>query len=267
MSRVLVVGGTGLAGRAVTAEAIERGHEVVVAARRVPDDDADQYVNGAAYVTADLVTGDGLEEAVDGVDVIIDTSNATGKQAQHVFATGAQNLVHTAARFGVHRAVLLSIVGVDRSAYGYYRAKAAQERAYLDSPLDARVVRATQFHDFVTAIFDRGRPLGALVAPTGTRFQPIAVGDVARTLVDVAEGAGEPGGIINVGGPTVESARSLAEQWKRGSGTRRFIMPVRLGGALGATWRAGRNLAPEHAVDDGLGYGAWVSATSGDSSR
>lgn len=259
MSRVLVVGGTGLAGRAVTAEAVDRGHDVVVASRRVPDDDSDQYVTGATYVTADLVTGAGLEEAVDGVDVIIDTSNALGKQAANVFATGAQNLVHTAARFGVRRAVLLSIVGVDRSAYGYYRAKAAQERAYLDSALDTRVVRATQFHDFVTAIFDRGRPLGALLAPTRTRFQPIAVADVARVLVDAAEGAGEPDSVRHVGGPQVESARSLAEQWKNASGTRRYILPVRLGGALGSTWRAGRNLVPEHAID-GVGYGTWLDS-------
>ncbi|GAA2062191.1 SDR family oxidoreductase [Leifsonia soli] len=257
MSRVLVIGGTGLAGRAVTAEAVERGHEVVVAARRVPDDDSEQYVLGAAYVTADIVTGDGLEEAVDGVDVLIDTSNAVGKQAAHVFATGAQNLVHTAARFGVRRAVLLSVVGTDRSAYGYYRAKAAQERVYLDSPLDTRVVRATQFHDFVTAIFDRGRPLGAILAPSGVRFQPIAVTDVARVLVDAAEGAGEPDSVIAIGGPRVESARDLAEQRKRASGSRRYILPIRLGGALGSTWRAGRNLAPEHAVD-GVGYGAWL---------
>lgn len=259
MSRVLVVGGTGLAGRAVTAEAIERGHDVVVAARRVPDDDSDQYVLGATYVTADVVTGAGLEEALDGVDVVIDTSNAVGKQAAHVFATGAQNLVHTAARFGVRRAVLLSVVGTDRSAYAYYRAKAAQEQVYLGSPLDTRIVRATQFHDFVTDIFDRGRPLGAILAPSGVRFQPIAVADVARAVVDAADGAGEPDGVIHIGGPRVESARSLAEQHKRASGSRRFILPIRLGGALGATWRAGRNLAPEHAVD-GVGYGAWLES-------
>ncbi|MGO4594094.1 SDR family oxidoreductase [Leifsonia sp. 2TAF2] len=260
MSRVLVVGGTGLAGRAVTAEAVERGHDVVVAARRVPDDDSDQYVTGATYVTADIVTGDGLEEALDGVDVLVDTSNGVGKQAANVFATGAQNLVHTAARFGVRRAVLLSIVGADQSAYAYYRAKAAQERAYLEPALDTRIVRATQFHDFVTAIFDRGRPLGALLSPTGTRFQPIAVSDVARVLVDVVEDeSGEPDRVIHVGGPRVESARSLAEQHKRASGSRRFILPIRLGGALGSTWRAGRNLVPEHAVD-GVGYGTWLES-------
>jgi len=259
MTRVLVVGGTGLAGRAVTSEAVDRGHDVVVASRRVPDDDAPAFVEGAQYVTADLVGGVGLEEAVDGVDVLIDTSNGSGKQAAHVFAVGSQNLLHTAARFGVRRAVLLSIAGIDGSRYPYYRAKLAQERVYAESPLETHVVRATQFHDFVTAVFERGRPFGALIAPAGTRFQPISVDDVARALLDDAELEGAPDSVRTVGGPAVESARALAEQWKAAKGSRRPILPLRLAGPLGATWRAGRNLAPEHAVD-GVDYAAWLSA-------
>ncbi|MFF2051534.1 SDR family oxidoreductase [Leifsonia sp. NPDC058194] len=259
MPRVLVVGGTGLAGRAVTSTAVDRGHEVVVAARRVPDDDAPAYVEGVHYVTADLVGGAGLEEAVDGVDAIIDTSNGSGKQAARVFALGSQNLLHTAARFGVGRAVLLSVAGIDGSRYPYYRAKLAQERIYAESHLETHVVRATQFHDFVTAVFERGRPFGALIAPAGTRFQPISVDDVARALVDDAELVGAPDSLRTIGGPAVESARSLAEQWKAASGSRRPILPLRLGGPLGAAWRAGRNLAPEHAVD-GADYAAWLSA-------
>ncbi|WP_348787516.1 NAD(P)H-binding protein [Leifsonia sp. NPDC080035] len=259
MPRVLVVGGTGLAGRAVTADAVARGHDVVVASRRVPDDDAPGYVTGAVYVAADLVSGAGLEEAVDGADVLIDASNGAGRRAAHVFATGAMNLVQTAARFGVGRAVLLSIAGIDDARYPYYRAKLAQERIHLDSALETRIVRATQFHDFVTAIFERGRRFGTVTAPSGTRFQPIAVDDVARVLVDAAEGAGEPNGIVTIGGPRVESARSLARQWKQASGTRRPVLPVRLTGPLGSAWRAGRNLAPEHALD-GLGYDAWLGA-------
>ncbi|GAA4149396.1 SDR family oxidoreductase [Leifsonia shinshuensis] len=259
MSRVLVVGGTGLAGRAVTAEAVSRGHQVVVAARRIPDDDAPGYIEGAAYVTADLVTGAGLEEAVDGVDVLIDASNADGRRASHVFAHGSRNLLHTAARYGVGRAVLLSIAGIDGSRYPYYRSKLLQEATYLDSPLEVRVVRATQFHDFVTSVFERGRRVGMLTAPSGTRFQPIDVTDVARVLLDAAEGAGEPGSIRTIGGPRVESARSLARQWKDASGTRRPIFSVRLTGPLGSTWRAGHHLAPEHAVD-GTGYAAWLRA-------
>ena len=109
------------------------------------------------------------------------------------------------------------------------------------------------------AVFERGRPFGTLIAPAGTHFQPIATADVARVLVDAAEGAGEPDSVRTIGGPRVESARSLAEQWKAASGSKRPIVPVRLAGPLGSTWRAGRNLAPEHAVD-GVGYGAWVSS-------
>ncbi|GAB3577163.1 NAD(P)H-binding protein [Leifsonia lichenia] len=258
MTRVLVVGGTGLAGRAVTSEAIARGHDVVVASRRVPDDDSEQYVDGAVYETADVVSGDGLEAVLDGVDVLVDTTNGSGRTAAHVFAHGSQNLLHTAARFGVHQAVLLSIVNVDRSTYPYYRAKAAQERVYRESPLNTRILRTTQFHDFVSAIFARGT--AAIVpAPTKTSFQPIAVSDVARLLVDAAEGQGEADSTLTVGGPRVETARALAEQWKAATGARGAIVPVRLGGALGSFLRAGENLIPGNALP-GIDYGTWLSS-------
>jgi uncharacterized protein YbjT (DUF2867 family) len=260
MPRVLVVGGTGLAGHAVTAEAIDRGHEVVVASRRVPDDDSAEFVPGADYRSADLVTGTGLEEVLDGVDVLIDTSNGTGRAASHVFASGSQNLLHTAARFGVPQAVLLSIVNVDRSAYTYYRAKAAQERNYEDSALETRIVRSTQFHDFVTSLFQRRGRFGVIAAPAKISFQPIAVTDVASILVDAAEGRGAANAIRTVGGPRVETSRELAEQWKSATGARGSIVSARLGGALGVTWRAGDNLVPRDAID-GVSYADWLTST------
>jgi uncharacterized protein YbjT (DUF2867 family) len=259
MPRVLVVGGTGLAGRAVTAAAIDRGHDVVVASRRVPDDDSAEFVPGADYRSADLVSGDGLEDVLDGVDVLVDTSNGAGRAASHVFATGSQNLLHTAARFGVRQAVLLSIVNVDRSAYRYYRAKAAQERNYQDSALETRIVRATQFHEFVSSIFQRGG-LGIIPAPAKTSFQPIAVTDLASILMDAAEGRGAANATRTVGGPRVETSRELAEQWKSATGARGSIVSTRLGGALGATWRAGDNLVPRDAID-GVGYADWLSSS------
>ncbi|MEO7017460.1 MAG: NAD(P)H-binding protein [Leifsonia sp.] len=257
MPRVLVVGGTGLAGRAITAEAVQRGHNVVVASRRVPDDDAEAFIPGADYRVADIVTGDGLEEALDGVDVLVDAANATGRGASHVFASGSQNLLHTAARFGVHRAVLLSIVNVDRSEYPYYRAKAAQERSYEDSALETRILRTTQFHEFVSSLFQRGSRLGVIPAPSKTRFQPIAVTDVARILVDLVEGTGDANSTLTVGGPKVQTSRELAEEWKAATGTRGAIVATRIGGQLGSTWRAGQNLVAERAID-GLAYADWL---------
>lgn len=260
MARVLVVGGTGLAGRAIAGEAVERGHDVVVASRRVPDDDGPAYVPGAVYATADLVTGDGLEEAVDGVDVLIDASNGTGREASHTFMAGSQNLLHTAARFGVGHAVLLSIVNVDRSGYGYYRAKAAQERAYHDSPIESRIVRTTQFHDFLASMFASGARMGVIPAFTKVRFQTIAVADVARILLDAAEGSGPSNATRTVGGPRIQTSRALAEAWKAATGSRAVIAGVRQAGALGASWRAGENLAPDQAID-GLDFEGWLSST------
>jgi uncharacterized protein YbjT (DUF2867 family) len=260
MARVLVVGGTGLAGRAITSEAVARGHDVVVASRRVPDDDSDSYVPGAVYSTADVVTGDGLEEAVDGIDVLIDASNGAGREAGHTFTVGAQNLLHTAARFGVGHAVLLSIVNVDRSGYSYYRAKAAQERTYQDSPLETRIVRTTQFHDFIASLFASGARVGVIPAFSKVRFQTIAVPDVARILVDAAEGGGPSNATRTIGGPRIQSARELAEAWKAATGSRAVIAGVRQPGALGTAWRAGDNLAPDQAID-GTDFDAWLSST------
>ncbi|MFF1572873.1 SDR family oxidoreductase [Leifsonia sp. NPDC058292] len=259
MPRVLVMGGTGLAGRAVTVEALARGHEVVVASRRVPNEDAAEYVPGVQYRSADVVTGDGLEEALERADVFIDATNGMGRDASHVLAFGSQNLLHTAARFGVHRAVLLSIANVDLSAYKYYRAKTAQENNYIASPLETRILRTTQFHDFVTSFFRRGARFGLIPAPAKISLQPIAVSDVARLLVDAAEGRGEAD-TRTVGGPRIETSRALAEQWKSATGARGAIVATRLPGAIGASWRAGENLVPENAID-GLGYSEWLSST------
>ena len=260
MARVLVVGGTGLAGRAISAEAVGRGHDVVVASRRVPDDDDAAYVPGAVYATVDLVTGDGLEEAVESMDVLIDASNGAGREAGHTFTAGSQNLLHTAARFGVGHAVLLSIVNVDRSGNAYYRAKAAQERTYHDSPIESRIVRTTEFHEFLASIFASGARVGFIPAFTKVSFQTIAVPDVARILVDAAEGGGPSNSTRTVGGPRIQSSRALAEEWKAATGSRAVIAGVRQPGALGASWRAGENLAPDQAIN-GIDFDGWLSAT------
>ncbi len=260
MARVLVVGGTGLAGREIASSAVERGHDVVVASRRVPDDDAPAYVPGAVYATVDLVTASGLEEALEGIDVLIDASNGVGRSSSHVFTVGSQNLLHTAARFGVGHAVLLSIVNVDRSSYAYYRAKAAQEQIYRDSPLETRIVRTTQFHNLVASIFASGARVGFIPAFSKVRFQTIAVTDAARVLLDAAEGAGPPDVTRTVGGPLVQTSRELAKIWKTATGARGAIIGIRPPGSLGAAWRAGENLVPDQAVS-GLTFEDWIRST------
>jgi uncharacterized protein YbjT (DUF2867 family) len=259
VARVLVVGGTGLAGREVTAEAARRGHDVTVASRRVPDDDSEAYVPDVEYAAVDIVTGDGLDEALDGIDVLIDTTNGVKRSSRSVLTIGAQNLLHGAARWGVGQAVLLSIVNVDESSYSYYQAKTLQERIYRDSILESRVVRATQFHDFVSSLFSSGARYGLIPAFSRVRFQPIAVRDVARVLVDAAEGATAPGAVTSVGGPEVLTSREMAEEWKRATNAHGVIVSSPLPRGLGASWRTGRNLVPEHKVGTTT-YSEWLTS-------
>lgn len=246
MSRVLVVGGTGLAGRQVAEQAVSRGHQVSVGSRHVPA--AEDRVPGVEYHCLDLVAARGFENALEGVDVLIDTSNGTSGAQRDVLTEGALNLMHAAARWGIGRAVLLSIVNVDRSGYAYYRAKATQETAYRESLLETRVVRATQFHDLVASLLASGRRVGVIPAFPGISLQPIAVSDVARILVDTAEGAGSPNSTSTIGGPEVLGMRALAALYKRATGSRSLIVGLPLPGELGAFWRSGGALVPQHAV-------------------
>jgi uncharacterized protein YbjT (DUF2867 family) len=259
VSRVLVVGGTGLCGRQVTLEAVRRGHEVSVASRRVPADGDPAYVAGVRYVMADLVSAHGLEAALDLNDVLIDTTNGMGRSSSTLLTVGALNLLHAAARWGIGHAVLLSIINVDKSNYSYYRAKAAQEQIYRESALETRIVRTTQFHDLVTSFFERGARFGLIPALSGVRFQTIATADVARILVDAATGVGEPDATETFGGPQVLTTRQMAEEWKRGTRRRGLIVPAPVPGSLGRLWKSGGNLAPDRAAGT-ISYADWLTS-------
>jgi len=275
MTTIAVVGGTGQAGRAVVHEAAGRGHDVRVVSRRRPE-----HLDGAAHHAVDLLAddagqvGDALAAVFDGADAVVDASNGMSPQAQAVFTTGARRVAEAAGRAGVGRVVVLSIAAVDESAYAYYRAHAEQERVYAAGPVPATVVRATQFHEFLGIFFGPDSRLGAwsrlgvLPYPRGCRFQTIDVRDVARALVDAAEGA-DPLGVApapgpsgaptaTVGGPEVRDARSMARAWGRAHRSRRLAVGVPLPGPLGEFFRAGRHLVPGGAVG-ATTYDQWLA--------
>ncbi|MCX7522145.1 NAD(P)H-binding protein [Microbacterium sp. STN6] len=254
---MLIVGGTGRVGTAVAAQAVERGHEVVALSRHAPAEGS--AIPGVRYVQLDLLTAVDFDEAMEGVDVLVDTTDGVSRASGRVFTQGSANLLHAAARWGIARAVLLSIVNVDRCNLRYYRTKTAQESAYRESVLETRIVRATQFHDLVTGVFRTGAKGGIVPAFGGVRLQPIAIDDVASILVDTAEGAGRAETTFTVGGPEVLSFREMAAQWKAATGSRGLVLRLRMPGAIGAFWRSGGALIPEHAVGL-ITYRQWLQA-------
>ncbi|KUL37496.1 NmrA family transcriptional regulator [Streptomyces sp. NRRL F-4489] len=233
---ILVTGGTGRLGRALVPQLLSAGHPVRVLSRRPATAPDTQGFRG------DLLTGEGLDEAVAGASVIVHC--ATGNGRSDIKAT--RNLLHAALRGGRPHLLYVSIVGVDRVGLSYYRAKLACERLVADSGLPWTVQRTTQFHELIVWMCTSQRWLPAIVMPGGVSFQPVDTGEVAVRLAALA-GAPPAGRAPDMGGPEVRRAADLARAYLRSRGARRPVLPVPMPGVAMRAYRAGEHLAPEHA--------------------
>ncbi|WP_344631241.1 SDR family oxidoreductase [Streptomyces glaucosporus] len=238
---VLVTGGTGTLGRRVVRRLPEEGRAVRVLSRRPrPTGDREPY----DWATGDLSTGEGIDAAVAGVEAIVHCATTIGRG--DVAAT--RRLVDAARRSGGDpHLVHISIVGVDRVPFVYYRAKLAAERIVAESGLPWTVLRATQFHDLIAGIVDAQRMLPVTLALGGVRFQPVDAGEVADRLAALAVG-GPAGRVPDVGGPQVRDHRELTRVTLRARGRRRPVLPLWLPGAVFRAYREGGHLAPDRAV-------------------
>ncbi|MFF8646163.1 SDR family oxidoreductase [Streptomyces sp. NPDC015345] len=172
ISRFAVAGATGRLGRHVVDVLTERGHQVVPMSR----------ANGV-----DIITGEGLAEALAGADVIIDVASwhaSEQRAATEFFRTATHNLHEGGRRAGVGHVVAMSIIGVDRTTAGFGAAQQVHEAAHLSGPLPARILRAAQFHEFVGQLLDWQRGGVAYIPTWPCRL--VAARTVAETLVDLA---------------------------------------------------------------------------------
>ncbi|CCK32664.1 secreted protein [Streptomyces davaonensis JCM 4913] len=196
--KIVVIGGTGLIGSQVIALLRENGHEAVPA---------------APSTGVDTLTGEGLDQALKGADVVVDVSNSPSFEADAAldFFTGsARNLFAAEKEAGVRHHVGLSIVGVDQvPGYGYYLAKVAQEDAVRGSGVPYSLVRATQFFEFIGPVMGMSTE-GTEVRLPSLRLRPIASSDVAAAVARAAEG--EPtNGIRSIAGPEIHGLDRLGE--------------------------------------------------------
>jgi uncharacterized protein YbjT (DUF2867 family) len=139
------------------------------------------------------------------------------------------------------------VSGIDRAMFGYFAAKLAAERIVADSGLPWTTLRATQFHDLMSATARGMAKLPVIPVPAGFRVQPIDAGEVADRLVELA--LGEPAGLVpDMAGPRVYGMAELVRGYLGAHGTHRPIVPVRFPGKAARAFRDGANLAPDRAV-------------------
>jgi uncharacterized protein YbjT (DUF2867 family) len=183
--KIVVIGGTGLIGSKTVTILRQRGHQVVAASPQ-------SGVN--------TLTGEGLDEALAGGQVVVDLANSPSfedKAVLEFFRTSEGNLLPAEEAAGVRHHVALSIVGIDRSDNGYFRAKVAQEKLIEASGIPYTIVRSTQFMEFLGGIADSSAA-GNTVRLPPVSFQPIAADDVAVADAALAE---PRNGIVEIAGP------------------------------------------------------------------
>ncbi|MGG4142662.1 NAD(P)H-binding protein [Paenibacillus algorifonticola] len=186
--KIVVIGGSGLIGTKLVHNLRELGHEAVVAS-------PSRGVNA--------VTGEGLAEALDGAQVVVDVANSPSFEDKAVlafFEASSRNILAAERAAGVKHHVALSVVGTDGlQQSGYFRAKLAQEQLIEASGVPYTIVRATQFFEFVTGIIYMSTE-GERVRLPSALVQPIFSEDVAAALVDYAIGS-PVNGIVDLAGP------------------------------------------------------------------
>lgn len=187
--KIAVIGGTGLIGSQVVKNLNAAGH---------------QAVPHAKSTGVDVISGEGLDTAVAGADVVVNVTNSPtfDEASPAFFQTSMDNLLTAAHKAGVGHFVILSIVGVDEvPALDYYRAKVLQEKLLMGGPVPYSIVRATQFMEFMDAVLSWTAD-GDTVRLPATPIQPIAAKDVAEAVAQVAAGA-PLNGIRNIAGPDI----------------------------------------------------------------
>lgn len=249
--KIVVVGGTGLIGSKVVTRLAGTGHQVLAASR-------------ATGVNS--YTGEGLAEALDGAEVVVDLSNSSYTDesgALEFFYGSTLNLLTYGEAAGVRHHVALSVVGTDRlaaSERGYFFAKDAQERLIRTSSLPYSLVHATQFFEFVRSIGDAATRDNR-VRLAHALLQPIAGDDVATAVADTALAA-PTNTTAEFAGPEVFELAALVRMELHARRDPREVLPDPLARYFGASLTETELLPAADAFRFPTRFSDWLSTVA-----
>jgi uncharacterized protein YbjT (DUF2867 family) len=233
---ILVTGGTGVLGSKV----VERLKVARIEPRILSHSGRPSTIKG------DLLTGEGLEEAVRGIDTIVHCASSPYRKARRTDVEGTKRLLEAALRSGVSHVVYISIVGIDRArSYPYYRVKVETEKVVEDSKVPHTILRATQFYDLVFMAVRALARLPVVPVPKGLIGQPIDSGEVAGRLVELTL-SGPAGRVPDVGGPEIRTTEDIARSYLKEMGSRKKAVAFPLPGKTAHAMREGALTCPEN---------------------
>lgn len=245
MNRILVTGGTGHLGQKVVNSLLSKEQKINILSTKILSSDN----KNITYHTGNLAENTGLKEATNDIDIIIHcASNPRNFQGADI--EGTENLLKVVDNSKIKHLVYISIVGIDKSEYPYYKAKLQVENLLSKSQLPYTIVRTTQFHNFVlnmiqNLINETSNKDSILKIPKGLKFQPIATKEVAELLATIS--LGQPKGLLSdFGGAEILSFEEITTIYLKAFQLNRQIQLEMTNDIRHELFRSGVNLCPDH---------------------
>lgn len=242
MKNVLVTGGTGNLGKQVVDYLQRKNYSVCVLSTKESTFRRKDFL----FVRGDLSTNTGLDKATSQADIIIHCASDP-RNFEQVDLVGTRNLLQSINRAITQHIIYISIVGVNKSTYPYYRTKFAAEELIANSGIPYTILRTTQFHNFILSIlksFINSQLNGVASIPSGMRFQSVDVREVAGMLVDNLE---HPAGLLpDFGGPQILTFEDMVQSYLNVTKTNVKIEVTDIAGEQFDLFRSGVNLSPNN---------------------
>lgn len=192
----------------------------------------------------DIITGEGIEDACRGKQIIFHLASSTKKPYGKGDVWGTKKLVLAAQKNNIEHFIFISIVGIEKVPLNYYRYKLEAEEVIKQSGIPYTILRTTQFHELIDMLMQNflKYPIGVL--PMKAKNQPIETRIVAEELYKISQK--KPlNGILNLGGVEVLNFKQMAKKWQQATGKKRIIIPIPIVGKFLSSVKDGDLTCPE----------------------
>lgn len=243
MASVLITGGTGTLGKQLCAQLDTHGVQYQVGTRKSN--------LGEKYITMDLVQNVGVSDAIAGKEIIFHLATDMKKET-----VATQNLIRALGTNSDVHLIYISIVGIDKVPFPYYKRKLASENVIKQSGIPYTILRATQFHEFANNILETLLKYRVGFLPKKIVLQTIGSEVVASELYKISKRKAQ-NATNEIGGPIIQNLNQMCQIWLCQTHRKRWIINLPIPGQLGRTFKGGYLTTP-NIHGHSSSYGDWL---------